>query len=497
MKPRVIVRCDGGTDIGMGHVVRCLALAHMLHDYFDISFVLQETDNTIYKWIEDNGFSFKTIIRSNDEETAVANLLEVLAPSTNRESIVVLDGYHIQTLHQERLKKEGYRVVAIDDLHSWPHVADAILNHAPGIASAAYQAAHSTRLLLGADYALLRPSLLEASKRERKIQSPKHFLISMGAADEYNYTLFFARLVRKQFPSAKLNLLTSTLNPHLEELYTLTTAFPDRVSLQINLSTEQLTELLIQTDVVICPASTISLEACAAGCTLITGYTAPNQRGILAGLQKSGAGFSLDSFEKLEAEQVTLQLEEWLLDENLRISQLHNQRALIDGKSGFRLALAFLEIEKNASLRSATKEDAELYFQWANDPDVRANSYQTADIDWNDHVKWFEDTLASSENALYLYSISEKPAGQIRLRMTEKKAVISYSVAHDFRGKGLGKWMLTHISLLMRVAHPQVRQLEGWVKKTNVASLKAFQSGGYQVAEESSDSILFRLELHS
>jgi hypothetical protein len=49
----------------------------------------------------------------------------------------------------------------------------------------------------------------------------------------------------------------------------------------------------------------------------------------------------------------------------------------------------------------------------------------------------------------------------------------------------------------MRVAHPQVRQLEGWVKKTNVASLKAFQSGGYQVAEESSDSILFRLELHS
>jgi spore coat polysaccharide biosynthesis predicted glycosyltransferase SpsG len=196
----------------MGHVVRCLALAHMLHDYFDISFVLQETDNTIYKWIEDNGFSFKTIIRSNDEETAVAQLLEVLAQSTNRESIVVLDGYHIQTLHQQLLKKEGYRVVAIDDLHSWPHVADAILNHAPGIASAAYQAAHSTRLLLGADYALLRPSLLEASKRERKIQSPKHFLISMGAADEHNYTLFFARLVRKQFPSVKLNLLTSTHN---------------------------------------------------------------------------------------------------------------------------------------------------------------------------------------------------------------------------------------------------------------------------------------------
>jgi RimJ/RimL family protein N-acetyltransferase len=185
------------------------------------------------------------------------------------------------------------------------------------------------------------------------------------------------------------------------------------------------------------------------------------------------------------------------LDDNLRISQLQNQRALIDGKSGFRLALAFLEIEKNASLRRATNEDAELYFHWANDPDVRANSYQTADIDWGDHVKWFESTIASSEYALYLYSISEKPAGQIRLRITEKKAVISYSVAHDFRGKGLGTWMLTHISILTRVAHPQVRQLEGWVKKNNVASLKAFQSGGYQVADESSDSILFRLELHS
>lgn len=497
MRSKVLVRCDGGTDIGMGHVVRCLALAHMLNDYFDILFVLQETDNTIYKWIEDNGFSYKTIIRTNDEETAATEFLEVLSQSTNRESIVVLDGYHIQTLHEQRLKKEGYHVVAIDDLHSWPHVADAILNHAPGITSAVYQAAHSTRLLLGAEYALLRPSLLEASKRERNIQSPKHFLISMGAADEHNYTMFFANLVREHFPSAKLNLLTSTLNPHLDDLSTLTATSPDHVYLKINLSTEQLTELLIQTDVVICPASTISLEACAAGCTLITGYTAPNQIGILAGLQKSGAGFSLDSFEKLETEEVALQLKEWLLDEKLRMAQLHNQRDLIDGKSGLRLAMAFLEIEKNASIRCATKEDAELYFQWANDPDVRANSYQTADINWNDHVKWFAATLASPENALYLYSISDKPAGQIRLKMTEQKAVISYSVARDFRGKGLGKWMLTHISILIRFAHPQVRQLEGWVKKTNVASLKAFKSGGYQVAEESSDSVLFRLELHS
>jgi spore coat polysaccharide biosynthesis predicted glycosyltransferase SpsG len=78
MNPVVYIRCDGGTNIGMGHVVRCLALAHMIKKHFDVVFILQETDTTIYQWIEKNGFTYQTIARSSEEKEAASQVLNVL-----------------------------------------------------------------------------------------------------------------------------------------------------------------------------------------------------------------------------------------------------------------------------------------------------------------------------------------------------------------------------------------------------------------------------------
>jgi L-amino acid N-acyltransferase YncA len=293
-----------------------------------------------------------------------------------------------------------------------------------------------------------------------------------------------------------VHLLVSSLNPNLEVLRAFSNYGTDRISLHINLSTEELTDRLLQTDVVICPASTISVEACAAGCTLITGYTADNQQGILEGLKKADACFSLDAFAGLESTSVETRLSNWLSNNSLRAHQLQQQRRLIDGQSNWRIALAFLEIEKSASVRKAVLGDAALYFEWANDAEVRANSFQTEPIEWNNHMQWFQATIESTTNALYLYSVNGIPAGQMRLKLDGSKAVINYSVAADFRGQGLGKWMLKHIALFVRVNHTGVRILDGWVKKNNSASLKAFQSAGYHTIEENTESVLFELNLH-
>jgi len=495
MKPVAYIRCDGGTDIGMGHVVRCLALAQMLAEFFDVMFIVQETDNTIYQWIEQHGFPYLTITRCKEENTCASLLVDALNSIAKKGSIVVLDGYHFQTHHQHRLKEEGYRVVAIDDLHAWHHSADAILNHAPGMEGSVYKTESSTRLLLGADYALLRPTMLLAAKQVRTIKQIQHFLISMGAADEKNFTLFFAEILNTRFPNAHVHLLVSSINPNLDLLRAFAEAKTEKVSVHLNLSTEELTKLLLQSDVVICPASTISMEACAAGCTLITGYTADNQRGILAGLIKDDACFSLGNFAVLESTQTGTQLSSWLTNNSTREKQFEHQRKLIDGRSGLRIALAFLEIEKSISVRRANVNDADLYFQWANDADVRANSFQSAPIKWNTHLEWFQAIIKSTENALYLYSVHEVPAGQIRLKMEGSKALINYSLAADFRGQGLGKWMLRHIILYAATYHTDVKNLEGWVKKSNIASLKAFESAGFRIVEENTESVLFKIAL--
>ena len=495
MRTRVFLRCDGGTHIGMGHVMRCLALGSMLREHFTIQFLIQETDPAVYSWITSEGFGYTVLERAADETADITQILHALKQEGRENDTVVLDGYHFRTLHQQTLKDHGFVVVAIDDLHAWPHVANAIINHAPSIMPQAYTVAEGTRLLLGLDYVLLRPEFMAASRIERSIQAPTSFLISMGAADEHNCSLFFARLLIKNYPDAVVHILVSSLNPHYAELTAFIAEHTTRAVIHHNLGTETLVGLLLQTDVVICPASTISLETCAAGSTLITGFTAPNQLGILSGLEQTRSAFSVGSFQSLTEEHALARIDAWLKHPQARQEQLHNQRRLIDGRSGLRLSCVFMELARNVSVRHATMADAQLYFHWANDAAVRANSFQSETIQWQDHASWFERTLASADNMLLLYSIGSAAVAQIRLKLELNKAIISYSVDVRFRGQGLGTWILEHIALRVAADKPQLNCIEGWVKKTNASSVRAFIASGYTNADETEDSILFRRKL--
>jgi UDP-2,4-diacetamido-2,4,6-trideoxy-beta-L-altropyranose hydrolase len=478
----------------MGHVVRCLALAQMLRDYFHITFALQETDEMVYNWIQQQGFPYRTLARTTDFQLDSQHFIHDLTAATIEKCIVVLDGYHFETTYQKTLQQAGFKVVAIDDLHSWHHTAQAVINHAPGASEAGYTCNANTRLLLGLDYALLRPEIRDAKRTIESVKYAENFLISMGASDENNRTQFFALLLIKHFPQAQIKLLMSTLNPHYRAIQTLSSAHPN-ISIYMNLGSHELVEALLETDVVICPASTISIEACALGCSLITGYTAPNQMGILEGLSLRGAAHSLGDLNALNEQEALASIQHFSNDLKARKEQFLHQRALLDGKSDRRIALAFLEIQYNCSVRNASANDARLYFDWANDPAVRANSYQSADISWDDHIKWFETVTTSPSWQLWLYHIDGLPAAQMRLKIEEQKATINYSISHAYRGKGLSFLLLKHAALKISLQRPEVEYLEGWVKKSNLPSYRAFIGSGYEIAEETNDSILFRIKV--
>jgi predicted acetyltransferase len=75
------------------------------------------------------------------------------------------------------------------------------------------------------------------------------------------------------------------------------------------------------------------------------------------------------------------------------------------------------------------------------------------------------------------------PAGQIRFDLTEPHLFeIGYTIAHEFRGKGLG-------TVILRTSTHQLEQdkallkpftVRGVVKQENIPSCKAFLSAGYE-----------------
>lgn len=135
-------------------------------------------------------------------------------------------------------------------------------------------------------------------------------------------------------------------------------------------------------------------------------------------------------------------------------------------------------------LRTVTREDRELLFLWVNSPEVRKNSFQTADIPYERHIEWFEAMLNDDKVYQYILCQNEEPVGQIRLNVENDTAWVSYSIASAWRGQGFG----SRILLLAKERAVRdivgIARLAGRVKYENIASRKAFEHGGFQPIEK-------------
>ena len=88
-KKKIIFRADGNSQIGLGHVMRCLALGEMLKNNFDLFFAIQEPSLPIIQLLENESFKIAELPKTLDFKVDSENLMLLLDGS----EIVVLDGY--------------------------------------------------------------------------------------------------------------------------------------------------------------------------------------------------------------------------------------------------------------------------------------------------------------------------------------------------------------------------------------------------------------------
>lgn len=128
-------------------------------------------------------------------------------------------------------------------------------------------------------------------------------------------------------------------------------------------------------------------------------------------------------------------------------------------------------------LRKAALPDCEMLFLWRNDPVCRANSMNDNLISYEEHSKWFSGKMASPDCRIYICMEGEAAVGQVRLDMEGNTGIVSYSVAPECRGRGLGCKML---QMLEEAVPQEVEKLHAIVKEHNIASRRCFEKLGYQ-----------------
>lgn len=170
----ILIRLDGYSEIGMGHVYRGLQLASMYIEH-SIRFVISEKSDIGICKLEDSHYKYD-IIKDNDD------IFELI--DKYNADVVVNDILNTSENYIIRLKQSGVRVVNFEDLGLGAKYADAVIN-------ALYDKPDNCELdensYWGSDYYLIRDEF-NLAKPKPFSSKVNEILVIFGGTDPCNLT---------------------------------------------------------------------------------------------------------------------------------------------------------------------------------------------------------------------------------------------------------------------------------------------------------------------
>jgi UDP-2,4-diacetamido-2,4,6-trideoxy-beta-L-altropyranose hydrolase len=455
LKNNIIFRVESNTNIGVGHLVRCISLADMLAAFFKITFMSVEMPISFANKLINTGYDV-FFLESNDED-AFVNML-------SRGDIVVIDGYDFRFSLQKKIREKTLKLVIIDDIPSGNYTADIIINHSPNVKSTDYKVINNDCFFaLGFDYAMLRNAFIEEARKPRRYKEIDSLLICFGGADKLNLTERALKVAAKFETFKKINVVTGPAYEYADSLMAIMLN-DSRFNHYIDVTDEQMKNLMLESDIAILPTSGLLFEAIACKARIIFGMYSNNQKLLYNLIRETKYGIDASYFSEIEISNALQKSLKYPFPSNL---------LSIDGKSPRRITQLFLQFL--ITFRHAEFKDAEMLFKWVNDSEVRNNSINKEPVKFNNHIEWYKQKLNTDCTRIYIMEYGGSPVGQVRFDKWKGCWLIDYSVAKEYRGLGFGKILIQRsINLFTNCI------LLAKVLNSNIASSMVFKSCGFK-----------------
>jgi len=329
---KVLIRVDASTEIGTGHVMRCLALAQVLQDEGgEAIFVLATHAPNLESRLKSEGMK---VVHLDVEMGSIEDASETsaLAHSCGCQWVVA-DGYHFLGECQRIIKDAGLSLLFIDDYgHAEHYYADFVLNQNVYAHEGFYQNRESyTKLLLGTKYALLRREFWQWQGWEREIPPvARKILVTLGGADPDNVTLKVIQAFQEvTVEELEVVVVVGGSNPHYEKL--LAAVEKSGVSIELRRNVTNMPELMAWADVAIAAGGSTNWELAFMGLPSLIIVLAENQRAISQKLGNMGVTLSLGEYHQQSLNKLTRTIWELLPALEQRQQMSKKGRKLVDG----------------------------------------------------------------------------------------------------------------------------------------------------------------------
>lgn len=343
----ILIRADGGREIGSGHIMRCLSVAGALRERGkEVLFVL--ADDAAAGLLTERGQQFRilhTDYRKPEEELpAFLPLLERYRPE-----LFLGDSYFMTAEYLEQVGRYT-KTAYMDDMCAFPCPVDVLINYNIYGEQLPYrkQALPRNRaFLLGCAYAPLRTEFRNVNYFIRK--NAENVLITTGGSDTYNLAGQILEAALADTGAGKLHyhVVSGAFNRYLPKLQKIEKTH-DRV--QIHQNVHNMAELMEQCDIVVTAGGSTMYELCAVGLPIVCFSFADNQERLVETFIEKGLACYGGNYLK-EKEELSKQVVEHirLLAESktLREDYSRQEKKLVDGKGAERLAQRLISFAEN------------------------------------------------------------------------------------------------------------------------------------------------------
>jgi UDP-2,4-diacetamido-2,4,6-trideoxy-beta-L-altropyranose hydrolase len=221
----VLVRADANHKMGIGHAMRCLAVAETLHARgYRVYFAMREIPDKLAPRLTAASVEIIRLEDVQDTPEACCTLAQTLGAP-----FLVVDGYHLTDAYEQAARKAAIRTLRFDDYMPGPRChADTVVNASPHAQETAYrQWAPDAALLLGPRYIAFRSDMTGGYRRrqEREASQPHtastSILVNFGGSDPLDMTIDTVQAIAKAIPDAPIEAVTGAAYPDPERLLAL------------------------------------------------------------------------------------------------------------------------------------------------------------------------------------------------------------------------------------------------------------------------------------
>lgn len=279
----VVFRVDSSSEIGMGHFIRCTALAAEFVDQGYDVFLITSKDSIIPEWSKK---IYKDILFVENEWVIEYEriILEQFTKIRNID-VMIIDTYKANKTYYKFTLYYSKILGVFDDMGNFSIPADVVINgniYATKLDYTSYP--KSCLLLLGPKYLILRPQFKLVKPIQIK-EKPKKILITFGGSDVQNATPVILNAVAgiPDFSDLEFEVL---IGPGFKNINQIKQISRNLSNINLIYNSENIAEIMKNTDVAVTAAGSTVYELACLGIPSIVFITADNQRLLAQTMQE-------------------------------------------------------------------------------------------------------------------------------------------------------------------------------------------------------------------